>query len=221
MKAQLVDPPRGDIDGNSKPGDAAERADAAVAGDAGRETELVAVSTGYGLVAIDSPRSEGSSADATPAALTDIRHAPQYSPKRRVSFAKKLAGAVIQVHADGTAGTAEPLLGPDHAASTPTLTASVSAADSHDAAPPSASVPEDLELGRSGLRSGRKKAPLSFKTNAIVPMPGSHAAPHNPLYDSPPSRSVSGPAAHVHIRCAQTVCRFRPMLDGTAFNAAK
>jgi hypothetical protein len=56
-------------------------------------------------------------------------------------------------------------------------------------------------LGRPGLRSGRKKPHLNFKSNSIVPMPGSPASQHNPLYDGPPSRSVSGLTArrsHTH-----------------------
>ena len=213
MKAQLTGTDLAALDSGSQPASAepAERTDAAaMEGDAARETELVAVPTGYGLVASDSPRSDASSADAGSVTLTDAGQAPPSSPKRRVSFAKKLAAATIEVHADGTAGTVEPPLRPDHATVSPTPANSASVAETHIAVQPNATIGEDLKLGRSGLRSGRKKAHLNFKSNSIVPMPGTPAPQHNPLYDGPPSRSVSGLTVR---SIAHALCRERRRLQ--------
>ena len=205
MKERLTGSQLAGVDSGIQPAETAGRTDAAMAGEAARETELVAVPSGYGLVASDSPRSKASSSDAASVTLADTGRAPTSSPKRRVSFAKKVAGAAIQVHADGTVGTAEPLLGPLHAPGSPPPTTSISAERPDSPAQPNALFTEDLELGRPGLRSGRKKAHLNFKSNAIAPMPVAPGSKHNPLYDGPPSRSVSGPAAHLHTRCAESM----------------
>ena len=112
------------------------------------------------------------------------------APKTRVSFARKGKDAVIDIHADGTTGAAEPLLSGAISTSTPAgsgaANGSNSPAGDDSAASAPASSAEGLDFARPGLRSGRKKAHLTIKNNAVAPMPG-----HKPLFEQPPSRSVS------------------------------
>lgn len=127
-------------------------------------------------------------AGAASAAAADAGSAHASAPKRRVSFAKKGGDAVIQIHADGTAGAAEPLL---TGVGTSAGVGAATARSSTPAESDSAGAAHVVSAGgsrypRPGLRSGRKQAHLTVKNNAVAPMPR-----HRPLSEEPPSRSVS------------------------------
>ena len=170
---------------------AAPEAEAPTAGNVAGHLELTTVPAEPEMAA-SSPRSTDSpAAEASICAAAEVGQSLATTPKRRVSFARKAGDAVIQIHADGTAGAAEPLLrGVD------STSAGIAAADggsgqtaAYTAAPAAAGIKADeLEFARPALQSGRKRAQLTVRSNAVVPMPG--RKPHS---DEPPSRSVSLP----------------------------
>ena len=165
---------------------AAAQTDAVVSRGSARQLELAAVPKERDPAA-ESPRSTTESpAGAASAAIADAGSAHASTPKRRVSFAKKGGDAVIQIHADGTAGAAEPLL------SGVGTGAGISAASARSSSPAGSDsgtrddIADTSRYPRPGLRSGRKQAHLTIKSNAVAPMPR-----HRALPEEPPSRSVS------------------------------
>lgn len=173
---------------SDQPDAAAAQTDAAVSRGLSRQLELAAVPKERDSVT-DTPQSKTESPPgAASAAAADAGSTHASTPKRRVSFAKKGGDAVIQIHVDGTAGAAEPLLS---GVGTSAGIGAANACSSSPAASDSAGAAhidaaDGSRYPRPGLRSGRKQAHLTIKSNAVAPMPR-----HRRLSEEPPSRSVS------------------------------
>ena len=174
---------------SDQPDVAAAHTDATVSGGSAGQLELATLSHETETEANSSRTPAESPAGAASVIVADVGAAQTSTPKRRVSFAKKGGDAVIQIHADGTAGAAQPLLGGIESANSSTGAANMRSSSSPDSGS-TASIPvnaaDSSQHARPSLRSGRKKTHLTIKSNAVVPMPRRRA-----LSEEPPSRSVS------------------------------